>query len=283
MDTPIPATATEITVAQPSPMVPAPVVQQPESLLPAIIELAKDKSVDVNKLEALLGMQAKMEGRQAEKEAIEAFARMSASLPRVKKNGTISLGKDQHGKSKGEIAFATWSDMDRVLRPALAAEGFTLSFNSAPREGGGLVVTGELMHRSGHVRSATIPLPLDQGPGRNNLQAVGSTLSYGKRYLAEMLCNIVRDDDDDGLKGGMAFITNDEADELRDLMAKTKTNEERFCGIFNVAHLGELPQANLTAARNLLLTKRDAKKAPDAARKAKAAELGFSPDHGRTS
>lgn len=259
MDTPIPAEATAITVAAPTPMVPAAPVQEPNSLLPAIIEMAKDKAVDTSKLEAILKMQAELEERAARREAIEAFGRLSAALPRVKKNGTINLGKDQAGKPKGEIAFATWTDMDRVLRPALAAEGFTLSFNSAPREGGGLVVTGELMHRSGHVRSATIPLPLDQGPGRNNLQAVGSTLSYGKRYLAEMLCNIVRDDDDDGVKGGMAFISPEETEELRGLLSDTGTAEERFCTLFNVAHLGELAQANLAAARNMLLAKKNKK------------------------
>ena len=79
-----------------------------------------------------------------------------------------------------------------------------------------------------------------------------------------MLCNIVRDDDDDGVKGGMAFITNEEAEDLRRMLGETKTAEDRFCAIFNVAHLGELPQANLTAARNMLLAKKN-KRAPDAA------------------
>jgi len=272
-------TAKEITlefsppvVAKPEPAVVAGQVQEapgllatatppaPTSLLPAIISLAKDSTVDVLKLEALLRMQAEMEARQAKQDAIEAFARLSSTLPRVKKNGTIELIRD--GKSKGSIPFARWEDIDKVIRPALAAEGFTLSFNSEAREGGGLVVTGELMHRSGHSRTAMIPLALDSGPGRNNLQAMGSTLSYGKRYCAEMLLNIVREgEDDDGNKGGMSFITAEEADELRLLMEETKTEEARFCAIFNIAHLGEIQEANLTAARNMLLAKKTKKPA----------------------
>jgi hypothetical protein len=39
-------------------------------------------------------------------------------------------------------------------------------------------------------------LQLDTGPGRNQNQAMGSTLSYGKRYTAEMLLNIVREGED---------------------------------------------------------------------------------------
>lgn len=232
---------------------PAPIPEAP--LLTAIVNLARDPATDVGKLEALLRMQAEMERRQAEREAIEAFARLSAAMPRVKRNGAIDLGK---GKP---IPFAKWEDMDKVIRPLLAQEGFTLSFNSATREGGGLVVTGELMHRSGHVRTAAIPLPIDQGPGRNNLQAVGSTLSYGKRYCAEMLLNIVREgDDDDGTKGGTRFATDDEVAELQALIKETGTDETRFCNTLNVAHLGELPVTSVAVAKNMLLAKKAARK-----------------------
>lgn len=223
----------------------------PSSLLPAIITVARDPNLDVAKLDALMRMQFELEKRQAEREAIEAFTRVSAKMPRVKKNGTIELG------SKGSIPFARWEDMDAIIRPIITAEGFTLSFNSAPREGGGLVVTGELMHRSGHVRTATIPLPLDAGPGRNNLQAVGSTLSYGKRYCAEMLLNIVREaQDDDGIKGAMRFATDEEVTELQALIKETLTDEEKFCGLFGVAHLGELPFTSVAPAKNMLMLKR---------------------------
>ena len=232
---------------------PVPVVQEHSSLLSAILRVARDPALDVGKLDALMKMQFQLEERQARMDSIEAFARLSAKMPRVKKTGVISLG------TKGSIPFAKWEEMDKVIRPLLAEEGFTLSFNSTARagEGGGLVVTGELMHRSGHVRTASIPLPLDAGPGRNNLQAQGSTLSYGKRYCAEMLLNIVREgEDDDGIKGGARFVTDEEAEELRAAMKDTKTDEGRFCAIFNVAHIAELPVANLAAARNMLQAKK---------------------------
>lgn len=224
---------------------------QESSLLSAIFHVARDPKLDVAKLDALMRMQFELEKRQAEKEAIEAFTRVSAKMPRVKKNGVIDLGKGR------AIPFAKWEDMDTVIRPIITAEGFTLSFNSAPREGGGLTVTGELMHRSGHVRAASIPLPLDVGPGRNSLQAVGSTLSYGKRYCAEQLLNIVREgDDDDGIKGAMRFATEEEVAELRALIEETMTNEERFCQMFNVAHLGELPLTSVAPAKNMLMLKK---------------------------
>lgn len=239
-------------VAVPTETLPA--AQEPSSLLPAILQVARDPALDVAKLEALMEMQFKLEARQAERDFIEAFARLSAKMPRVKKTGVVDLGK-----GKGSFSFAKWEEMDKIIRPLLAEEGFTLSFDSAarPGEGGGLVVTGELMHRAGHSRRASIPLPLDSGPGRNNLQAQGSTLSYGKRYCAEMLLNIVREgDDDDGIKGAMRFATEDELTEIRALIAETGTDEDKFCALFNVAHLGELPLTSVAPAKNMLAVKR---------------------------
>ena len=232
---------------------PAPVIEE-RSLLSAIVDVARDPKLDVAKLDALLKMQAELEKRQAERAAIEAFAEMSAAMPRVTKKGAIDLGR---GKP---IPFAKWEDMDKVIRPLLAKHGFTLSFDSEAIEGG-LLVRGELMHRGGHVRRASMPLPFDTGPGRNQLQARGSTLAYGKRYCAEMLLNIVREgDDDDGTKGGTRFATDDEVAELQTLIKETGTNEERFCNTLNVAHLGELPVTSVAVAKNMLLAKKAARK-----------------------
>lgn len=208
------------------------VTEGPGALLSAIVSLAKDPGVDVAKLEALLGMQERMEARQADREFANAFGRLSADLPRVKKNGTIDLGVDkQTGQRRGQLPFAKWEDIDAVIRPLMVREGFTLSFDSLPRtaDGGGLIVTGKLMHRDGHVRTASMPLALDTGPGRNNLQAMGSTLSYGKRYCAEMLLNIVREgEDDDGKLGGTKFITPEQVSELADLCKAAGRKEIQF-------------------------------------------------------
>ncbi len=230
----------------------------PGSLLPAILELARDPAVDVTKLDALLQMQERMERRQGEVEFGQALARLSLKMPRVKKNGRVELGP-----GKGSYPFAKWEDIDRIIRPLMAEEGFTLSFDSAPRpgEGGGLVVTGTLLHRDGHSKSASMPLALDTGPGRNNLQAMGSTLSYGKRYCAEMLLNIVREgDDDDGAAGGSEPITDEECAELARGLTETKSNTDAFLGFMGVAAIPEIQKRDLTRARNAINAKR--KKVP---------------------
>ena len=91
--------------------------------------------------------------------------------------------------------------MDKVIRPLLVRDGFSLSYDSALRQGdgGGLIVS-----RRAYAPQRPFPRRVDPAAARHrprskSLQAVGSTLSYGKRYIAEMLLNIVREgEDDDG-------------------------------------------------------------------------------------
>lgn len=196
----------------------------PGALLSAIVGLAKDPEFDVNKLQALMGMQERLEDRQAERAFVRALHDAQAEIPAIAKNGTVALGK-------GSYAFATWEDMDKVLRPIMDKHGFTLSFDMAmrPGEGGGAIITGTLMHADGHSKSAAIPLALDGGPGRNALQAMGSTMSYGRRYVTEMLFNLVRKGaDDDGVRGGKKFITEEQAGELRELAKQAGRQEGPF-------------------------------------------------------
>jgi hypothetical protein len=227
------------------------------TLLNAIVELARDPSMDVAKLDALMQMQERMERRQAE----IAFSRALADLPaiRVKKNGRVDLGQ-----GKGSYPFARWEDIDLIIGPLLAAQGFRLTFDSQPRQGdgGGLVVAGTLLHRDGHSRSASMPLALDTGPGRNNLQAMGSTLSYGKRYCAEMLLNIVREgDDDDGLKGGQDLLSDEQVAELNREMSSVGFPLQGMLDLLGVVGLPDIRKDQLSIARNAINMRR--RRAPE--------------------
>lgn len=55
-------------------------------------------------------------------------------------------------------------------------------------------ITGILLHSSGQWLSGTLSLPVD----KRSAQAVGSAISYGRRYAMVAMLNIATDDDDDG-------------------------------------------------------------------------------------
>ena len=66
-------------------------------------------------------------------------------------------------------------------------------------------MTGVLRHRAGHEEEAEIELPADASGDKNPVQAVGSTMSYGQRYVTRMLLNLTsRGEDDDGAVAGLS-------------------------------------------------------------------------------
>ena len=92
-----------------------PVAQsQTTSLLNIIAAASSNPDVDVNKLTELLNLQERVLAREAEAAFNTAFSLLAAEIPRVQKNGTVELGD-----RKGSYKFATWEDMDEVLRPRL--------------------------------------------------------------------------------------------------------------------------------------------------------------------
>jgi hypothetical protein len=209
-------------------------ISETSSLLNIIAMAAQNPATDVAKLSALLDMQERVIAKQAEAAFNRALAALMKKLPRIKKNGTVEYPEDKNkpgGPKKKAFNFARWEDIDEIIRPLMDEEGFSLSFNSAPKQGdgGGMICTGTLLHSEGHSRSASIPLALDSSGGKNNLQGMGSTFSYGKRYTTTMLLNLVFEgEDDDGVRGGARFISQDDADDLRNLSKEAGRQEGAF-------------------------------------------------------
>lgn len=209
----------------------APVALPVERVLTAVIDAASNPAVDVGKMRELLGLQKELMAMQAEQQFTDAFDRLARVLPRIKKNGQVEYKDKKTERIEKAFRFATYEDIDAAIRPLLLAEGFTLSFDTVPRvgDGGGIIVTGILSHIGGHQRRASIPLALDSSGGKNNIQGMGSTFSYGKRYTATALLNIVTEgDDDDGKRGGTPYINPDEAIAMRTLAEEAEREEGRF-------------------------------------------------------
>ena len=101
--------------------------------------------------------------------------------------------------------YATWEDTVDAIRPILARHGFSLSFKPGRSPKGVPTVTGVLRHEAGHKEEAELELPADTTGDKNAVQAVGSTMSYGQRYVAKMLLNLTsRGEDDDGPAAGQS-------------------------------------------------------------------------------
>lgn len=166
-------------------------------LLEVISRAASDPTVNVENLGKLMDLYERISDRGAKAEFTQALATMQPLLPVITENGAISTDKGQTVQS----TFARWEDINDAIRPILADHGFALNFKPG-RAGDQVLVTGVLSHIGGHSEEATVTLGLDGSGSKNNVQAVGSSISYGKRYAAISLLNITSrapaDRDDDG-------------------------------------------------------------------------------------
>ena len=196
-----------------------------ETFASVLMTMLSDPNIPADKMEVVMKMRREVLGDQAREAFQEHFAAFSAELPQVERDGTVELVKD--GRVLGKYSFTTIEVMDVILRPLLARHGFAISFASVDNKDS-ITITGTLSGW-GWERSSTYTLPPDKGPGRNELQARGSSRRYGKRYIVDDLCNVVRKGKDDDAKGAIeALIDAVQLKELTTLMAETNTSEATF-------------------------------------------------------
>ncbi len=154
--------------------------------------LASNPEVDVAKLEKLIEMQERILRYNAKAEFWQAFAQMQGELPTITEKGEILV----NGQIRSR--YAKNEDIQEVVRPILQRHGFALSFRHEFTDGH-VKIIGVLAHRSGHSEQDEFVAKADTSGSKNDIQALGSTRSYGQRYTTIALLNIVsRGEDDDG-------------------------------------------------------------------------------------
>ena len=189
--------AGEIVRAEPTPM-------------EMIAAIARDPSIPIDRIAALIGLQERMEAREAEKQFNADFAAAMLEMPKVAKRGAKKMG------DKGTIMYATYDDVDATVRPIESKHGFARSF-ATRRDDKGVVMTLRLTHRAGHSITSERPCRPDPGPGRNDIQAEGSGESYSRRYLTLAVWNIVTVGADDDANSADP-ITDEQAMGLHEML-----------------------------------------------------------------
>src|SRR4051812_23525979 len=168
------------------------------ALVSFIERASMDPGFSVEKFEALLRMQMEVEREQARKAFNRAMAACQAEMEPV-----IRTAQNKHLGNK----YAKLETIDRQMRPVYTRHGFSLRFGSAPSPREDYMrITCTLAHDDGFYEENYLDAPLtvlgSQG-GRmavTPVQAVGSNITYLRRYLTTMCFNMVLadDDDDDG-------------------------------------------------------------------------------------
>jgi hypothetical protein len=198
------------------------------TMLDIIREASVDPRVDVDKLAALMGLQERVEARDAERAFNADLAAAMAEMPNVRKDGVKDMG------TKGSIPYATYEHLDRIIRPIERRHGFCRIFITEPLEKAGTLMTCKLLHKGGHSISSTRFQPPDPGPGRNETQAIGSADSYARRYLTLAIWNIVTVGADDDANS-VDVISDQQLSNITDMLNDLELPPARLAAFLKFA------------------------------------------------
>lgn len=207
------------------------VVSESSAVLAVIARAASDPTVDMDKLERLLDMQERIMNKQAETEFNSALAAMQADIPSVAERGTGH-----------NIKYATLEDIVDVVRPIMNQYGFAVSFSVEQAEKT-ITIIGELVHKGGHSKQTKMILPHETSGSKNAVQAIGSSISYGKRYVLCAMLNIATRGQDDNGYAAVPFVglTESQENQIKGLLSRLDMDDQEK---FNDLHgsLSEVPR-----------------------------------------
>lgn len=196
-----------------------PARQDQPTMLDIIREVACNPSADVGKLERLLAMQQQIHAEEAKTAFFADFKNACEEMRPV-----VRDAQNQHTKTR----YALLETIDRAIRPIYTRHGFSLTFNSPVTDAAGVTVACTVFHERGHSKEYQLSGALD-GAGakgssnKTDIQALGSTVTYLRRYLECMIFNVVlTNEDSDGNGEGKkkpTFISQEQGDNIESLIA----------------------------------------------------------------
>lgn len=224
---------------------------QSDDVLTFTQRVALDQSIDIERLDKIIQMERESQRHEAERLFNSALADMQPELPAVQARGR----GDKNAK------YGKLEDIQAAIRPALQKHGFAVRFKVHDAENA-LTVECILSHKAGHSDSDRITLPYDKTGSKNDVQARGSTVSYGKRYT---LCNIlniqVGGEDDDGAGGKGETVGPKEMTEIDALLKRWGGDRQSFFDYLKVDGMADIPLKQFDYVKKTLTQKANAAEA----------------------
>ncbi|WP_208442234.1 ERF family protein [Bartonella raoultii] len=215
---------TELTITQNE-------LQNQTTAMERILNKALENDVDMDRLERLLALREKEIERQNYQNFVSDLSAMQTEYQKIHKNAT-----NKHTNS----AYATLDQYIDAIKEPLAKHHFALFSCIKNQISNSITVEMILTHASGNKISTEGTFPIDGQGSKNNIQSVGSTITYARRYLLGMLLNVAsKGDDTDGNKP-IKKPSPQQINEIKNLIEETETNEDDLLAYANVEKLTDL-------------------------------------------
>ena len=222
---------------------------QQDALLTVIERVASNPEADVTKLEKMLDLQERIMDKGAESAFNQSMVSAMSEIPSFEESTTGHNFK-----------YAPFEQINKTVKPILAKHGLFVNFSTNFQDGG-VYVTAIVTHKDGHREQSTGLFPFDKSGSKNDIQAVGSAISYGKRYMQNALLNITTHGEDDDGFASQQKIGKEEIAQLNKGLIQIDQRSGGLCKYLEVEKLSDIPMDKYSEAiqfiKNIIESKAD--------------------------
>jgi len=172
-----------------------------------ILMRAIELNVDLDAFEKLVNLVEKVQIDKAKREFYEAFAKFQSQVPPILKSSEVNMGA-----GRPRYNYASLYDIISKIQKPLGDNHLSYRWD-VKNDDVMIEVTCILSHSGGYELQTSIQATKDATPGKSNVQAIASTITYLKRYTLVSLLGIGTADPDDDAQ---ATINVDKKQEIND-------------------------------------------------------------------
>jgi len=170
-----------------------------------LISQGIEKGLDVEQLGKLMDLQERWEAKEAKKAFAVAMSQFQANKPDLLRQSGVSHDQGKTNK----FFFAPLDKIQKAVDPILSQFGLSYSWKQSG-EGDKIKITCLVSHIDGHSEETFLEGEHDSSGSKNKIQAIGSAVSYLKRYTLMNAFGLSTGDDD----GASTQMNADEIDAL---------------------------------------------------------------------
>lgn len=204
-----------------------------------MLSRAVSQGASIEVLERLMSLEERWQKNEARKAFDAAIAGAKAEIPPIFKNRTVDFTSQ---KGRTNYRHEDLAEIARTVDPILARHGLSYRFRTHNPPNEPITITCIVSHRDGYFEENTLSGPRDDSGNKNGLQAIGSTQTYLQRYTLKAALGLAASEDDDGrMAVSGELVTDEQAEEIRDLLTKTKSNLDLFLKYVGALSVSDIP------------------------------------------
>lgn len=231
-------------------------VKKDTSIQSAILEIVKRDDINPDRLEKFLGLQIRMEERQAKVSYNNAMAAFQAECPIIKKTSKVDFKS-----SSGKQTKYNYSALDEIVhetKAPMTKHGFSYSFDVQTVNDTRSKIFLTIAHRDGHEKVFEYEFnSLHDDTRMNSNQRQKSAITYAKRAILENGFGVVTaEEDDDARRAIDTPITDKQRKEIESIVKKASIKESALFNFLKVKSLDDLSSYEAKKAIHALKIKR---------------------------